>query len=213
MKYCGAFAFGCSGFCVIIAALRSGKDFVDIPLIETPHLFLRAWSPEDAPVLFEILQEKDILQYFPNPNPPPRTKADAYIAHQQAHWELYGYGHWAVVTRDDGQVVGWCGLEYLPELGETEVAYLLSKRVWGRGFATDAARAAVKYGFEKPALPGIIGLVHPENIGSIRVLEKCGMTFADRLTLWGMDMSRYRVDRAVHEAGRVRRTVKPETTG
>ena len=119
----------------------------------------------------------------------------------------------AIVARDDGQVVGWCGLEYLPELGETEVGYLLSRRTWGRGYATDAARAAVDYGFEKAALPGIIGLVHPDNIGSIRVLEKCGMTFVDRLTLWQMDMSRYRVERAAYEAGQRRRTVEPGATG
>src|SRR5512140_3099140 len=107
---------GCSAFCAIMAPSLAGRDFVDIPLIETPHLFLRGWAVEDAPVLFEILQEQGILQYFPNPNPFPRPKVDGYIAHQHAHWELCGYGHWAVVARDDGQVVGWCGLEYLPEL-------------------------------------------------------------------------------------------------
>ncbi len=171
---------------------------MDISTIETPHLLLRAWRPEDAPGLHEILQEDGILQYFPNPSPPPRAKADEYIAHQLAHWEQYGYGHWAVVTRDDSQVVGWNGLEYLPELGETEVAYLLSKRIWGRGYATEAARAAVGFGFDT-GLPAIIGLVHPQNTASIRVLEKCGMAFVDRLTLWGIDMSRYRADRAAYQ--------------
>ncbi len=186
---------------------------MDIPTIETPHLVLRAWTAEDASGLHDILQEDGILQYFPNPNPPPRSKADDYIAHQLAHWQLYGYGHWAVVARDDGRVVGWNGLEYLPELGETEVAYLLSRGVWGRGYATEAARAAVEYGFDTAGLAAIIGLVHPENAGSVRVLEKCGMTFADRLTLWGLDMSRYRVDRASYEQGRQRRAVQPGATG
>ncbi len=186
---------------------------MDIPTIETPHLILRAWMAKDAPALFDILQEDGILQYFPNPDPPPRAKADDYIAHQLAHWQLYGYGHWAVVARDDGKVVGWNGLEYLPELGETEVAYLLSRRVRGRGYATEAARAAVQYGFDTVGLASIIGLVHPENAGSVRVLEKCGMAFADRLTLWSLDMSRYRVDRASYEQGRQRWAVQPETNG
>ncbi len=168
---------------------------MEIPTIETPHLTLRAWSPEDAQALFDILQEDGILRYFPNPKPPPRSKADDYIAHHLAQWELHGYGHWAVVVRDGGQVVGWNGLEYLPELDETEVAYLLSRGVWGRGYATEAARAAVQYGFEAAGLTAIIGLVHPDNAASIRVLEKCGMAFADRLTLWGLDMWRYRVHR------------------
>lgn len=171
-----------------------------IPTIETPHLILRAWEPEDAQAWFDILQEEDILKYFPDPVPPARAGADQYIAHQRAHWQQFRYGHWAVVTRDDGRVVGWNGLEYLPELDETEVAYLLSERVWGRGYATEAARAALQFGFEVQTLPAIIGLVHPDNAGSIRVLEKCGMTYVDRLTLWGMQLSRYRVQRAAPEA-------------
>ncbi len=147
---------------------------MNIPSIETPHLLLRGWTPDDAGALFDILQEEDILRYFPNPAPPSREKVGNYISRQLANWEQFGYGHWAVVTREDDQVAGWCGLEHLAELNETEVAYLLSKRVWGRGFATEAARAAVRFGFETAGLEQIIGLVHPENAGSVRVLEKCG---------------------------------------
>ena len=175
---------------------------MEIPTIETAHLILRGWRAEDADALYEILQEEGILQYFPNPKPPERAKADDYIAHHLAHWMQFGYGHWAVVTRDDDRVVGWNGLEYLPELDETEVAYLLSKRVWGRGYATEAARAAVQFGFESAKLDHIIGLVHPDNVGSVRVLEKCGMSFADRITLWGLAMSRYRIERGAYEQKR-----------
>ena len=173
---------------------------MQIPTIETTHLTLRAWQPEDAERWHTLLQEDDILRYFPNPKPPLRAKADEYIRHHLEHWEKFGCGHWAVVTRADGQVVGWNGLEFLPELRVTEVAYLLSRSVWGRGYATEAARAAVKFGFEKAELDQIIGLVHPDNIGSMRVLEKCGMTFTDRLALWGMEMLRYRIARSTYEA-------------
>jgi [ribosomal protein S5]-alanine N-acetyltransferase len=176
---------------------------MNIPSIETTHLLLRGWTPGDAGVLFNILQEEDILRYFPNPAPPSRDKAGDYISRQLANWEQFGYGHWAVVTREDDQVAGWCGLEHLAELDETEVAYLLSKRAWGRGFATEAARAAVRFGFETAGLEQIIGLVHPENAGSVRVLEKCGLRFADRITLWGMEMSRYRVNHAAFESDRL----------
>ena len=164
-----------------------------IPSLETPHLLLRAWTPDDAETWFNILQEDGILRYFPNPRPPARAKADAYIAHHLSHWQERGYGHWAVVTRADDQVVGWNGLEYLPELGETEVAYLLSKRVWGRGYATESTRLAIQFGFETIGLDHIIGLVHRDNIASISVLEKCGLTYADRIPLWGVELSRYRI--------------------
>jgi len=168
---------------------------MNIPSLRTPHLLLRAWTPDDAGAWFNILQEDGILRYFPSLAPPPREKADAYIAHHLAHWEQYGYGHWAVVTQDGDRVVGWTGLEHLPELGESEVAYLLSKRVWGHGYASEAARAAICFGFETVRLDSIIGLVHQDNIASIRVLEKCGLRREDRMTLWGMSLWRYRIQR------------------
>ncbi len=172
---------------------------MQIPSIETERLLLRPWTLADGEAWFKLLQEPDILRYFPNPSPPPRFKADAYIKHHLEQWEKYGYGHWAVVTPKDGSVIGWNGLEYLAELDAVEVAYLLSKRAWGRGYATEAASAAIRFGFETAALPAIIGLVHPDNVASIRVLEKCGLTFADDITLWEMGMRRYRIEHSDYE--------------
>jgi ribosomal-protein-alanine N-acetyltransferase len=173
-----------------------------IPNLQTPHLLLRPWRLEDADAWFNILQEDGILRYYPDQTPPSREKAEPYITHHLSHWQTRGYGHWVVVTKEDGQLVGWSGLEYLPELDETEVAYLLMNRVWGRGYATEAARACVQFGFGSTGLEKIIGLVHPENLGSVRVLEKCGLTYADRITLWGLEMSRYRITRATYEENR-----------
>jgi RimJ/RimL family protein N-acetyltransferase len=168
---------------------------MEIPTLQTRRLVLRPWRPNDGEALFGILREEGILRYFPDPSPPPRDKADRYIAHHAEHWDQHGYGHWAVVTPMDGHVVGWSGLEYLPELRETEVAYLLSRSVWGHGFASEAAQAAIRFGFESAGLQAIIGLVHQDNIASISVLEKCGLRLADHIRLWGMDMCRYRIRR------------------
>jgi len=168
---------------------------MNIPTLHTPRLILRPWSPEDAERLVAILQEPDILRYFPRTDPRPREKVDKYIAHHLSHWQERGCGHWAVVTLADGRVIGWNGLEFLPETEETEVAYLLSKEVWGRGYATEAARAAVHFGFTNCGLEKIIGLTHPENIASARVLEKCGLKLIDRKSLWGIELCRYWIER------------------
>lgn len=162
-----------------------------LPTLRTPRLLLRPWDSADANRLFEILQEPGIFRYFPRTDTPPRPWVDKYIAHHLRHWQERGYGHWAVVKREDNLVLGWTGLEYLPELDQTEVAYLLSRQVWGRGYATESARTALEFGFGTCNLPAIIGLVHPENAASIRVLEKCGLLFTNRLTLWGLEMLRY----------------------
>jgi RimJ/RimL family protein N-acetyltransferase len=173
---------------------------MQIPCLQTPDLILRPWDPGDADRLFEILQEQGIFEYIPGKASPPRAWVDRYIARHLKHWQARGCGHWAVVARSSGQLIGWNGLEYLPELDETEVAYLLSRAVWGQGFATEAAWAAVGFGFEQCGLEQITGLVHPENRASIRVLEKCGLTFSDPLHLWDTDLLRYRISRAVYRA-------------
>jgi ribosomal-protein-alanine N-acetyltransferase len=172
---------------------------MNIPTLETPNLILRPWTLNDADALCSILQEPEMMKYFPPSSPSTVEKAQRYITHQLHHWEERGYGHWAIVTRDDGQVAGWNGLEFLAETNETEVAYLLTRRVWGHGYATEAAQAAVKFAFGTCDLPAIIGLVHPSNTGSVRVLEKCGLTFADPITLWNLDMHRYRITREEYE--------------
>ena len=168
---------------------------MNIPSIKTARLLLRPWTPDDAEALFNILQDQAVLRYLPNTSPPPLELAEKYIALQLDHWQERGYGHWAVVSQEDGQVLGWNGLGYLPEINETEVAYLLRQSAWNRGYASEAAQAAIRFGFNNGGLESIIGLVHPDNTASIRVLEKSGLTYADRITLWGVELKRYRIYR------------------
>jgi [ribosomal protein S5]-alanine N-acetyltransferase len=177
-----------------------------IPTFQTRSLTLRPLALTDAPPLFEILQEPGILQYFPPAPPPSLERTERYILRQSAHWEKHGYGHWGVVTPEDERLVGWVGLEFLPELGETEVAYLVSGRVRGRGYASEAGQAALSYGLGNCRLEYIIGLVHPENAASIRVLEKCGLAYVDRLTLWGLELARYSTRRG-HEVTPITNTI------
>jgi [ribosomal protein S5]-alanine N-acetyltransferase len=162
-----------------------------IPTLITSRLVLRPWQPADANTLLQILQQKDILQYFPPSSPATLEKMEKYIEFHHAHWQEHGYGHWAVVTRLEEQVIGWCGLEYLTDTRETEIAYLFSRQFWGKGLGSEAARAALDFGLYSTALESIIGLVHPENIASQRILEKLGMAFTYRAPYFGIELNRY----------------------
>jgi len=166
-----------------------------MPTLKTTHLCLRPWTLEDAPRLLEIMREEQIFKYFPPSTPSTLEKAERYISHHVTHWQEYGYGHWAVTLADTGQLTGWNGLEFLPGTNETEVAYLLSGSARGKGYATEAARAAVQFGFQAACLESIIGLVHPENLASVRVLEKCGLRFIDEKFYFGIKVRRYRIAR------------------
>jgi ribosomal-protein-alanine N-acetyltransferase len=162
-----------------------------IPTLTTPHLSLRPLTAEDAHTLHRIYQTEGVLEYFPNTEPPPFVKVERFIVGQERHWSEHGYGNWGIVPAGENQIIGWVGLLTVPELQETEVGYLLSRPYWGMGYATEAARASIKFGFENFKFDHIIGLVHPENIASRRVLEKCGMTYVENKFLWGLEMMRY----------------------
>jgi len=168
---------------------------MNIPTITTSRLILRPFTLEDTAPLHRILGQEGVLQYFPSSGPPPQEKVEKLINGQLKHWEEHGYGWWGLEQRQQAGLMGWCGLQFLPETQEIEVGYLLGRDFWGQGFATEAAWASLQFGFEDLAMKNIIvGIVHPENIASQRVLEKLGMTFAERANYFGMDCYRYTLE-------------------
>jgi len=164
--------------------------------LRTERLLLRPWRETDVGPLFRILLNEEVLRYF-SPGPTPtRPRVAALVAGQMLHWARRGYGWWAVEELErENRLCGWCGLQKLPETGETEVGYLFDKPCWGKGLATEGARAAVKYGFDQTSLTRIIGLIHPDNAASGRVLEKAGLRYADRKQYFGMICCRYEIKR------------------
>lgn len=161
--------------------------------IRTARLSLRPLLASDAEVLYRIYQTEGVLRYFPNPTPPALVKVQRFITVQQAHWACYGYGNWGVLPYGEEHLIGWAGLQFLPEINATEVGFLLDRPFWGKGYATEAVAASLQFGFAYAHLDYIIALVHPENLSSRHVIEKCGMEYHESIRLWGMDLFRYQV--------------------
>ena len=166
-----------------------------IPTILTNRLTMRSLHPDDAEELHRVMHERDVLRFFPSTQPPSRERVSSLIARQIDHWREYGYGWWALEDRRTSAFVGWCGLQYLPETSEVEVAYLLGREYWGQGLATESAVAAVGYGFDEIGLGTIVALAHPDNTASQRVIEKLGMAFVDAAVYFGMTVRRYSLTR------------------
>jgi RimJ/RimL family protein N-acetyltransferase len=163
-----------------------------IPSLITPRLLLRGFTEADIDPMQQIMAGKDVLRYFPRSDPPERERVASMIAGILRHWEEHGFGLWAVQSRASGELMGRCGLQLIPETGEAEIDFLLGNAFWGQGFASEAGRASLNYGFEKLALEQIVGIVHPENIASQRVLEKLGLRFSEKAHYFGMEVFRYR---------------------
>jgi RimJ/RimL family protein N-acetyltransferase len=92
-------------------------------------------------------------------------------------YRKYGVGRWAVILKYNGAFIGWCGLKYVAETNEYDLGYRFIENYWGKGYATEAARAVLEFCHEHLAGKRIVGTALVENVASIRVLEKIGMHF------------------------------------
>jgi len=171
-----------------------------IPALATPRLLLRPFNMNDTLPLHNLLVEPGVLRYFPDPSPPPVEKVGNLISRQMNHWAKHGYGWWAVENPQDPRLMGWCGLQYLPETGEIEIGYLLGKPFWGKGYATEAGLESLRFGFKELSIEKIIAIVHPENTASKRVIEKLGFKDPAQARYFGMECLRYIADRTAFTA-------------
>jgi RimJ/RimL family protein N-acetyltransferase len=146
-------------------------------VIETERLLLRTFTMDDAPLIYELNLDPEVIRYTLDPIRDIEHAGQVLEQVILPQYALYDHGRWAVHTKWDMGFIGWCGLKARPERNEIDLGYRFFKANWGKGYATEAARAAIQYGFEKLHLRRIIGRAMPENKGSLRVLEKCGMTF------------------------------------
>jgi ribosomal-protein-alanine N-acetyltransferase len=175
---------------------------MNIPTLTTERLRLRPFAETDLDALHPLLVEEGVMRYFPNPAPPSRERVEQLIRRQLAHWEKHGFGWWVVelLSAPDAArppaagLLGWNGLLYLPETDEVEVDFLLGREHWGKGYATEGARASLRFGFCDLGLTTIVALAHPDNTASRHVIEKLGMRFVERTRYFDMDVCKYTLD-------------------
>ena len=154
--------------------------------IETERLSLREFTEADVAAFFELGTNPAVTRYTHDRGFQSLDEALASLRQRPlADYQKHGYGRWAVVLKSSGQVIGFAGLKYLDDLQAVDIGYRLLPEHWGKGLATEAARPAIRYGFETLHLNEIIGLVDPANVASARVLEKLGLTFVEMIELHG----------------------------
>ena len=146
-------------------------------IIETNRLLLRTFTLEDAQLIYELNLDPEITRYTGDPVKDINHAKEVLEQVILPQYALYNHGRWAVHIKYGLEFIGWCGLKNRPERNEIDLGYRFLKTAWSKGYATEAAFGCIKYGFEKLNLQRIIGRAMPDNIGSLRVLEKCGMTF------------------------------------
>lgn len=158
----------------------------------TAQLLLRAFTVDDAEAYWPLVRDPQILRYT---GEQPCTSVEQVRQLLQERplrdYALHGYGRMACIEKSSGRLVGFSGLKFLEDLQEVDIGYRFLPECWGKGYATESARALLAEGVATHRLTRIIGLVMPENTASANVLKKLGLQLEARIQLAGEELDRY----------------------
>jgi len=174
------------------------------PIIETERLILREFNVHDYKAVYKFGSNLEVQKYTGDKIIESLEEAKELIKNVSfKDYKNYGYGRWATIYKPDNKLIGFAGLKYLPEMDSTDIGFRFLPNYWGKGLATEASKEIIKYGFEKLELNQIIGIAHPENIGSCKVLEKIGLTLykIDEYDGDGKAYNWYKIDKTSYKVG------------
>ncbi len=145
-------------------------------ILETSRLGLRELIPEDLDFVAEMLGDPEVMRYYPKTY--GRAEAQGCMGHQIEKYRRDGHGLWRVSLRESDLPVGLVGLVHqeVDRQSFDEIGYLIHHPYWRRGYATEAALGVRRFAFEVRRLPHVVSLVRPENVPSVAVAKKLGMT-------------------------------------
>lgn len=161
-------------------------------ILETPRLYLREMTPADAENAYLLNLDPEVVQYTGD-GPFESVEEAKTFLEKYDHYRKYGFGRWAVILKETGEYLGWCGLKYTADLDEFDIGFRFFKKHWNKGYATEASKPCIELGFKKFNMPEIVGRAIKANTGSIRVLEKCGLTYAGEYDFEGEEEVIYNV--------------------
>jgi RimJ/RimL family protein N-acetyltransferase len=166
-----------------------------IPQLETDRLILRAFEEKDLDAYAEMCADPEVMRYIGKGQTLSRFEAWRNMAMILGHWQLRGYGMWAVEEGKSSEMIGRIGCWQPEGWPGFEIGWTLRRNYWGCGYATEAARATMVYAFEQLQQSHVISLIRPENWASRRVAEKLGEKLEGTTEIFGMEAVIYGISR------------------
>jgi len=156
-------------------------------VIDTGRLILRRFEEEDLEAFFLLCSRPEVIRYAQTT---PLASIDEAREFMQAapfkDYATYGYGRFACAWKETGEVIGFSGLKYVPEISDTELGYRFFPEYWGMGLATEAGRASIEFARSDLGLERLVAMVHPDNVASASVLTKLGFAVEKQLRYSGL---------------------------
>ena len=172
---------------------------LEVPTLETERLLLRPFRPGDIDDYAALNADPEVLHYLGGGTEPwDRSRSWRHMAFLMGHWQLGGAGMWVLEHKETGEFIGVVGFSAPDGWPGFELAWILARRSWGHGYATEAARAALSHAFMTLKKDRVISLIHPDNQASICVAKRIGERLLDRINHLGRDMLCYGIDRETY---------------
>jgi RimJ/RimL family protein N-acetyltransferase len=163
--------------------------------LETDRLILRRFREEDFEQYARFCADPEVTRFLGEGRPLDRWEAWRSMAMILGHWQLRGYGPWAVEERQTGSFIGRIGFFNPEGWPGFELGWVLGREFWGKGYASEGARRALDYAFTEMGRDYVISLIHPDNSASIKVAERLGETVEGQTELFGHAVLIYSINR------------------
>jgi ribosomal-protein-alanine N-acetyltransferase len=159
--------------------------------LRTRRLSIRPLTPADGADVYAVFAAPEVMRYWNSSPPADLEEAGEWARYLAGMQRRLGYAQWRVSERGTGRLVGIAGLQPLDGGPEVELTYALVPSAWGRGFATEAAAAALRFAFEESGLERVVGIAKRENGASVAVLRKAGLRSLGEAEFWGKRWEKY----------------------
>jgi RimJ/RimL family protein N-acetyltransferase len=160
---------------------------INVPVVETERLILRGWREDDLDAYAQMMADPEVARFIGG----VQTRNDCWrsIAAIIGHWVLRGHGMWAVERKHDNALVGRIGVWRPEGWPDTEVVWTLGRPYWKQGYATEAAKASLDFGFKTLSVPRLVSIINSENFASQNVAKRLRYTKAGQATISVYGMS------------------------
>lgn len=162
--------------------------------IYTERLFLRRFNEADFESYYNILKQEEVCKWLGAGKRKNKEDVKNIMAAFQSHWDKNNYRVWAVINKENNELIGHCGLKPIDDISETELLYAFDPKSWGKGYATEAARAVIKFAQDELNLERLVAIAYPDNKRSCNVIEKLGFIYKGEQEHFNVNFSYYELE-------------------